>query len=95
MENKDIGKILDSLLDNSTKDNLELSLLLDVLSNYLTRRQAIILRLMLMGYKSQVAISKLLGFSAPTINLDIQEIRKHLVKIKKTEGKDYSRYLKI
>jgi len=94
MENKDVDKILDKLLDNSTKDNLDLRILLDVLSSYLSRRQAIILRLILMGTTSQVAISKILGFSAPTINLDMQEIRKHLIRIKKTEGKDYTKYLK-
>jgi len=94
MENKDVGKILDSLLDSSTKDNIEFSLLLDVLSNYLSRRQAIILRLMLIGTTSQSAIAKILGYSKPTICLEVKKIRKMMVKIKKTEGKDYSKYIK-
>jgi len=80
-----IGEILDSLLDESTMNDLEFKFFLDSLATKITRRQAIILRLMIMGITSQVEIAKLLGFSFVTISWDIKRIRKIIKKILLTE----------
>jgi DNA-binding CsgD family transcriptional regulator len=93
MENKDIGEILDSLIDNTTSNNIETYFIVESMSGKLTRRQTIILRLILTGEKSQVKIAKILGFSAPTINLDIRKIKEILIKVLSYDGKDYSRHL--
>jgi DNA-binding CsgD family transcriptional regulator len=85
-ENREVGEILDNLIDESTSNEIELMLLIDILATRLTRRQALIVRLILLGVKSQVEISKILGFSTPTINLDMQKIKSHFVKIYKEQG---------
>lgn len=76
-----IGEILDSLLDESTMNDLEFKFFLDALATKISRRQAIIVRLMIMGITSQVEISKLLGYSFVTISLDIKKMRKIIRKI--------------
>jgi len=76
-EEQDIGKILDSLVDSSTKDQIELLLLVEKLSEKLDRRQALIVRLLLLD-NSQADIAKILGYSAPTISISIKKIRKAL-----------------
>ena len=95
-ENKrEIQKIIKALTVMTLRQDLNLSFLLDALSSKLTRRQAIILRLILLDYKiTQVEIAKLLGYSTPTINMEMYKIRLEVAKIKKWEGKNYFKYLK-
>ncbi len=96
MENRkqdDIGEILDTLIDARTSEDIELSFLIEQVSEKVTRRQALILRLLLMGITSQVAISKYLGFSASTINMDLKKIKEIFARALKGEGRDYSKYI--
>lgn len=76
-----IGEILDSLIDESTTDDIEFQFFLDALAPKITRRQAIILRLMIMGETSQVAIAKMLGYSFVTISVDIKKLRQTIQKM--------------
>jgi DNA-binding CsgD family transcriptional regulator len=94
-ENREVGEILDNLIDESTSNEIELMLLIDILATRLTRRQALIVRLILLGVKSQVEISKILGFSTPTINLDMQKIKSHFVKIYKEQGYNILKISKV
>jgi len=82
-----IGEILDQLLDESTMHDLEFKFFLDALATKITRRQAIILRLMIMGVTSQVEIAKLLGYSFVTISVDIKKLR---VIVRKMLGRNAS-----
>lgn len=93
---KEIDAILHSLEDNSTLVELELLMMLEMLAEKLTRRQAIILRIMLMcPGVTQTTISKMLGYSASTINLDIVKIRQTLTALYREEGRDISKLLNI
>ncbi len=86
----DIGKVLDSLLDESTQQDIELKFLVEAIADKLSRRQAIILRLIIMDRKmKQTEISKLLGYSTPTINLELQKIKEIVKKLLKEEGLNY------
>jgi len=69
-------EILQNLtVKNNIRTGLDLEFLVDELSKKLTPRQAIILRLRILDMKSQVDISKTLGFSAPTISLEMRKIK--------------------
>jgi biotin operon repressor len=59
---------------------------LEVLAEKITRRQAIILRLIMMGVTSQVDIAKMLGYSFVTISVDIKKLRKIVQKVLKDEN---------
>lgn len=74
-DQKEILKILKELEDDSLRSKLELQFIIEELSKRLNRRQASILYLILIGETSQTKISKLLGYSTPTICLDIQKIK--------------------
>ena len=80
-ETPSIGEVLDSLIDESTMDDLEFKFFLDALATKITRRQAIILRLMIMGITSQVEIAKMLGYSFVTISVDIKKLRMTIRKM--------------
>ena len=60
---------------------IDLEFLVDELSKKLTRRQAIILRLMLIDDATQIEIAKLLGYSPPTICLEIKKVRNTIKNI--------------
>lgn len=81
-----VGEILDSLVDETTINNLEFKFFLESLSSEITRRQAIILRLMLMGITHQIEIAKMLGYSFVTISVDVRKLRKIIRKILEKEG---------
>lgn len=66
---------------NDTYSQIELEFLIEELSKKLTSRQAVILRLKLLDNISQVEISKILGFSTPTISLEMKKIRTIIKKI--------------
>lgn len=92
---KEVQAILSSLQDNSTVEDLEMIMMLDSLAEVLTRRQAIILRILLMcPSASQTTIAKMLGYSASTVNLDILKIREGLSVLYLREGRDLSKLLK-
>lgn len=94
-EKRELKKIIDSLSVDVTRNNLNLHFLLEALAPKLTRRQAIILRLILLDNNiTQSEIAKMLGYSAPTVSIEMGKIRKIVVKIKKLEGKNYSKYIK-
>lgn len=85
-EHISVGEILDTLLDESTTRDLDFKFFLEALSAKVTRRQAIILRLMLMGVRSQVEIAKMLGYSFVTISVDIKKLREIVKKLLSDEG---------
>jgi len=85
-EHISVGEILDTLIDESTIRDLDFKFFLEALSAKITRRQAIILRLMLMGITSQVEIAKMLGFSFVTISVDIKKLRDIVRKVLSEEG---------
>ncbi len=60
---------------SDTHSQLDVEFLVDELSSKLTLRQSIILRLKIFDGKSQVEISRLLGFSTPTISLEMKKIK--------------------
>ena len=66
---------------------MDLELLIGALSKKLTLRQAMILRLKILDGISQVEISKLLGFSTPTISLEMKKIKHMIKKFYSTEFK--------
>lgn len=66
---------------NDAYSQMELEFLIEELSKKLTSRQAMILRLKLLDNVSQVEISHILGFSTPTISLEMQKIRAIIKKI--------------
>ena len=81
-ENLDLNTILDSLSsDEKVRASINLEFIIEELSKHLTRRQTIILRLLLLENISQVEISKMLGFSASTICLELKKIRRISKKI--------------
>jgi len=86
-----VGEIIDSLLDETSTKDVEFRFFLEALSSKITRRQAIILRLIMLGVTSQVDIAKLLGFSFVTISWDIKRIRKIITKLL-AEGGVYIKY---
>lgn len=93
-ENQDIGEILDSLIDNSSAEELDLHFLVEALAMKLTRRQALIVRLMLLGERSRKTMAQYLGCSAPMVSIEIYKIKKVVVKLlQESEGRDYSRFL--
>lgn len=67
--------------------HMDLELLIEALSKKLTLRQAMILRLKILDGISQVEISKLLGFSTPTISLEMKKIKNMIKKFYSTEFK--------
>jgi len=85
VRNISVGEILDALLDETTLNDLEFRFFLDALAPLISRRQAIILRLMVMGITSQVEISKLLGYSFVTISVDVKKLRKIIKKLKNND----------
>ena len=94
-ESNSIGEILDSLLDETTVHDLEFKFFLDALAPKVSRRQAVILRLMLMGVTSQVEISKLLGYSFVTISVDIKKLRRVIKKILEKEEAIPSKIIEV
>jgi|GEM_PF-5424773 len=62
-------------------EKMDLEFMVDEISKKLTRRQAIILRLLLIEEVTQTEVGKMLGFSAPTICLEMKKIREIITSI--------------
>ena len=84
IQNLEIANILKQLEDDTTREEIELRLIVEEIGNRLNRRQSSILYLILIG-SSQTEISKLLGYSISTICLEIKKIRKIVTKLYKEE----------
>jgi DNA-directed RNA polymerase specialized sigma24 family protein len=66
---------------NETCSQVEIEFLIEELSKKLTSRQAMILRLKILDNISQIEISKILGFSEPTISIEMRKIRSVIKKL--------------
>ena len=62
--------------DEDIRSEIDKEFILEELSKKLTRRQAIILRLLFIDKTKQCEISKILGFSTSTISLEVRTIKK-------------------
>lgn len=65
---------------NLIRENLDVEFLFEEISQTLTRRQTVIIRLLLLEKHSQARIGEMLGFSPSTVSLELKKIRTKIVK---------------